>query len=79
MGCGYRVIVTCRVSLYTITIRKCFMNITLNNATAILEECLYNGSIGRDNLYAWFLGEKTSIEDVLFDLISFIEEPERKE
>jgi hypothetical protein len=42
-------------------------NIKLN-ACGLLEECLYNGSQGKDTLYAWFLGECEIIEQTVNDL-----------
>jgi hypothetical protein len=36
--------------------------ITLNNAIALLEECVTNGENGPFILYAWFRGERDSID-----------------
>jgi len=47
-------------------------NETINNATVLLEECLYNGAIGPENLYAWFIGEKEFIEGTLQDLMFYV-------
>ena len=53
--------------------------ITINNATILLEECLFNGSIGAENLYSWFMGEKELIEKTIEDLIPLInKEPNNK-
>lgn len=49
------------------------MKETINNAAAILEECLFNGLIGPEQLYAWFSAEKKLIEGTLNDLIFYIE------
>ena len=49
------------------------MNEIINDAAAILEDCLYNGSISSENLYSWFIGEKTLIENVLQSLIDSTE------
>ena len=45
------------------------MEATINNATALLEEVIVNGKKGKDNLYAWFLGEQNLIENTIFDLL----------
>ena len=37
------------------------------NATALLEECLCNGDKGLQPLYAWFLGERDTIEAAIKD------------
>jgi len=46
--------------------------ITINNATVLLEECLFNGSIGTENLYSWYLGEKELIERTIEELIPIL-------
>jgi len=35
----------------------------LGGLTALLEECLTNGDAGKQELYAWFLGERWRIQD----------------
>ena len=40
----------------------------MNNAIALLEECLYNGDKGILTLYAWFKGERHLIEDTIREL-----------
>lgn len=37
------------------------------NATALLEECVYNGDKGMAELYAWFMGEREVIEAAIND------------
>jgi len=37
----------------------------LNNASALLEECVINGKKGCGNLYAWFLGEQGLIQTTI--------------
>ena len=49
------------------------MNEIINDTVAILENCLYNGSISSENLYSWFIEEKTLIEGVLQSIIESIE------
>ncbi len=46
--------------------------VIINNATVLLEECLFNGSIGSENLYSWFSGEKELIERTIEDLIPLL-------
>ncbi len=42
------------------------MNITINNAIGLLEECLHNGD--KEQLQGWFLGERSLIEQTIHDL-----------
>jgi len=42
----------------------------LNNALALLKECVINGKNGKDTLYAWFLEEQELIEESISELIS---------
>ena len=44
------------------------MDIDLNNAIGLLEECLVNGNISRDSLCAWFGGERHLIESTAQNL-----------
>lgn len=39
-----------------------------SNATALLEECVYNGGKGEAELYAWFMGEREVIEATIKNL-----------
>lgn len=41
---------------------------TIINATALLEECLCNGDKGLMALYAWFMGERQLIKDIVREL-----------
>ena len=43
------------------------IDVTLNNLIALLDECLHNGDIGKDSLFAWFSGERSIIEQTLKD------------
>ena len=49
--------------------------ITMNNACALLEECMINGQKGSDVLYSWFVGEFDliirAIEDLNYQLENF--------
>ena len=38
---------------------------SINNAAALLEECLTNGDNGKDALYAWFLVERELIRQTI--------------
>lgn len=40
----------------------------MNNAIALLEECLHNGDKDFLALYAWFKGERHLIEDTIREL-----------
>ena len=40
----------------------------LNNANALLSECLTNGNDGMERLHAWFAGERDLIEQTLMEL-----------
>jgi len=42
--------------------------ITLNNAIALLEECLINGDGGPFRLYAWFCEERDLIDRTIKDV-----------
>ena len=44
------------------------MDIDLNNAIGLLEECFANGDTSRDSLYAWFCGERHLIESTAQNL-----------
>lgn len=46
--------------------------ITINNATALLEECLFNGSISAESLYSWYVGEMGCIEKTISELIEIL-------
>ena len=37
-------------------------DITKNNLIALLEECIHNGDEGPEQLWAWFMGERSLIE-----------------
>ena len=50
------------------------MEISINNANALLEECITNGEKGSDNLYAWFLNEKEFIKRTIIDLSEHTED-----
>ncbi len=43
--------------------------IALDNAICLLHECLENGLTGSDNLWAWFIANRDSIESARDDLI----------
>lgn len=43
-------------------------DITLANATALLEECLDNGDTDSLTLYVWFMGERELIENTIKEL-----------
>ena len=49
--------------------------VTLNNVLATLEECVVNGNLGPENLYAWFIDNKFSITQCLDDLTIEMESP----
>jgi len=40
----------------------------INNAAALLEECLCNGGKGIKALWGWFMGERELIEATIKDL-----------
>lgn len=40
----------------------------INDAIALLEECLHNGDRGVMALYSWFMGERHLIETTIRDL-----------
>ena len=44
------------------------MDTTINNATALLEECLHNGDKGLVALQGWFLGERHLIKTTIAEL-----------
>ncbi len=44
---------------------------TINNAQALLEECVANGKSGKDTMYAWFLAEQLLIERTIDDLNTY--------
>jgi hypothetical protein len=44
------------------------MNISLNNAIGLLEQCLINGIRGKEELYDWFESEESLIEHTVTDL-----------
>jgi hypothetical protein len=39
-----------------------------NKAIGLLDECLTNGDLGKENLYSWFLSERDIIEKTLQEL-----------
>lgn len=39
----------------------------MNNLIALLEECLTNGNLGPEQLYAWFCNESYLIEQAIND------------
>jgi hypothetical protein len=41
--------------------------ITINNLVALLEECMINGNLGSEQLYAWYLGEKELIKQTVLE------------
>lgn len=41
--------------------------IALNNLVELLEECMINGNLGPEQLYAWYLGEKELIRQAVLD------------
>lgn len=43
------------------------MDITRNNLVALLEECLVNGDMGIDPLWAWFCAERGLIKDTVIE------------
>jgi len=43
-------------------------NITLNNAIGLLEECLINGELGIEHLWAWYNAEKHLIKQTVVEL-----------
>jgi len=48
-----------------------YINVSMiTNASALLDECLVNGDIGPESLYAWYLGKRSVIEQTLLDLES---------
>ena len=44
------------------------MENTINNAVALLEECIVNGDDGILSLESWFLGERHLIEQTVMEL-----------
>lgn len=44
------------------------MDTTINNASALLDECLTNGDVGPLTLYTWFKDAKESIEVTIKEL-----------
>ena len=51
----------------------------LNNAVALLEECLVNGRKGGGRLHAWFLAEHHLIKKTVNNLNAYYEQEDRKE
>ena len=41
--------------------------ITLNNAVALLEECMINGNLGPEQLWAWYQGEQFLIRQTVLE------------
>ena len=50
------------------------MEITINNALTLLEECLINGSTGQRWLYSWFIAEQDLIEKTVAEAKGLAEE-----
>ena len=50
--------------------------ITLNNAVALLEECMINGNLGPEQLWAWYQGEQFLIRQTVLE--SRFEEMEKE-
>ena len=43
------------------------MDITRNNLIGLLEECLANGQLGIESLWAWYQGEKEVIKQTVLE------------